>query len=136
MLGPTLASVPDNNTEGDATKKTEAVTSTPDDTRDDALLHRHAISHAALQQQLQLQLQRFPGGVQTAEDEITYHDGAFIMTFARPEQALLARLTRGPPRRSRLARSGGSAGSGTPRGRRLRNWSRSVSAFTGRARKG
>ena len=79
-----LAPSPDD---GGETARTEAVTSAPDSVRDDALLYRNAISRTELRQQLQLQLQRFPGGVQIAENEVAYQDGAFVMTFALPEQA-------------------------------------------------
>lgn len=71
--------------------RTEPLAGAPDDMRDDALLHRDAISRAELQQQIQLQLQRFPDGMQIAENEVAYDGGAFVMTFALPEQAIAPR---------------------------------------------
>lgn len=43
-----------------------------------------ARSRQELQQQIDSHLTRFPGGVQINENEISYADGTFIMTFAKP----------------------------------------------------
>lgn len=60
------------------------------ETADTALLHRQADSAAELQDQIDLHLQQAPGGRQTAPNEITYGDDTFVVTYAMPNQRLLA----------------------------------------------
>ncbi|MEH1130151.1 hypothetical protein [Micromonospora sp. CPCC 206061] len=43
-----------------------------------------ARTKAELQAQIKEQLRRAPGGVQIADNEVSYDNGRFIMTFARP----------------------------------------------------
>jgi hypothetical protein len=50
----------------------------------DNLLSRQARSAAELQAQIDLQLERFPGGTQTAPNEVTYGNGRFVVTYAMP----------------------------------------------------
>src|SRR5688500_3574574 len=48
------------------------------------LLSRQATSAAELQAQIDLQLRVVPGGKQTAPNEVSYHHGKFVVTFALP----------------------------------------------------
>jgi hypothetical protein len=93
VIGASMAGCLAPPDEGGETAGTEALASAPGDIHDDALLHRNATSRAELRQQVQLQLQLFPGGVQIDENEVAYQGGAFVMTFALPEQAIRPRAT-------------------------------------------
>ena len=56
-------------------------------TRSDGKVSRYlapARTKAQLQAQIEEQLRRAPGGLQIADNEISYDNGRFIMTFARP----------------------------------------------------
>jgi hypothetical protein len=56
------------------------------DPRQGDLLSRPAGSLSELQLQLQLELERVPGGTQINQNEISYDDGRFVVTFALPGQ--------------------------------------------------
>ncbi|OLF16397.1 hypothetical protein BU204_16190 [Actinophytocola xanthii] len=49
-----------------------------------ALLTKQAASAAELRAQLDLQLELFPGGRQTASNEISYGGGQFVVSYAQP----------------------------------------------------
>jgi hypothetical protein len=49
-----------------------------------ALLTRQAKSATELQQQVDLQMKLYPGGKQTAPNEVSYGDGKFVVTYAKP----------------------------------------------------
>ncbi|KES02964.1 hypothetical protein BU52_33145 [Streptomyces toyocaensis] len=49
-----------------------------------ALLERQARSANELQEQIDLHLKLYPGGKQTAANEITYDHGKFVATYAKP----------------------------------------------------
>jgi hypothetical protein len=51
------------------------------------LLSQQAGSPAELQRQVTLQLRLYPGGVQTAANEVSYNGGKFVITFAQPNAA-------------------------------------------------
>lgn len=51
------------------------------------LLSKQATSAAELQRQVKLQLRLYPGGVQTAANEVSYDGGGFVITFAQPADA-------------------------------------------------
>jgi hypothetical protein len=51
------------------------------------LLSQQASSPAVLQRQVNLQLELYPGGVQTAANEVSYAGGKFVITFAKPAAA-------------------------------------------------
>jgi len=48
------------------------------------LLSKRANSPTELQRQVRLQLDLYPGGVQTAANEVSYDGGKFVITFAQP----------------------------------------------------
>lgn len=56
-----------------------------------ALLSKQATSQTELQQQVRTQLKLYPGGVQTAHNEISYNEGRFVITFAEPRNTTDAR---------------------------------------------
>ncbi|MEV6969243.1 peptidase inhibitor family I36 protein [Hamadaea sp. NPDC051192] len=51
------------------------------------LLSKRAGSPAELQRQVELQLKLYPGGEQTAANEVAYDNGKFVITFAQPADA-------------------------------------------------
>lgn len=68
---------------GLAVGMTPAASADPDDSVP-ALLSRQATSAAELKAQIDLQLELYPGGKQTAPNEVSYDGGRFVVTYAKP----------------------------------------------------